>query len=95
MYIYIAMKRTQIYLSDSESSALRQKARESKRTVSDLIRESIDRTYLNNPDAIVAVLNASAGAWSRRKFNGASYVDSVRPGRLAALHAKPRSKPRR
>ena len=88
-------RRTQIYLSDNEAGILRRRAREAKRTVSDLIREAIDRTYLNDPQGLVAVLDATAGAWSGRKFDGASYVDSVRPGRLAALHAKPRSKSRR
>ncbi|HVE82847.1 MAG TPA: CopG family transcriptional regulator [Myxococcales bacterium] len=84
------MKRTQIYLSDDEAGTLRRKARESGRTVSDLIREAIDRTYLSDPRAVLGVLDATAGAWSGRDLDGASYVDSVRPGRLAARHAKRR-----
>ena len=82
------MKRTQIYLSDDEAGALRRRARESGRTVSDLIREAIDRTYLGEPADLVATLDATAGAWSGRDFDGASYVDSIRPGRLATLHPK-------
>ena len=90
VYICITVKRTQIYLSDDEAGTLRRKARESGRTVSDLIREAIDRAYRSDPGALLAVLEATAGAWSGRDFEGSSYVDSVRPGRLAALHAKPR-----
>jgi len=90
MYIYIIMKRTQIYLSDVESGTLKRRSRESGRTVSDLIREAIDLVYLRNPREVLKVLEATAGAWSGRTFDGASYVDSVRPGRVAALHAKPR-----
>ena len=73
------MKRMQIYLTESEARALKRKARESGRTVSDLVREAIDLAYLRDPGTLLAVLDATAGAWSGRDFDGASYVDSVRP----------------
>jgi predicted transcriptional regulator len=89
MYAYI-MTRTQIYLSEEETRALQREARASGRSKSQLIREAIDRVYLqaNDSSKLIRALGASAGAWKRRTGNGEAYVERVRGGRLARLHAE-------
>ena len=81
MYTYI-VERTQIYLSKSQASALDREARRTGRTRSHLIREAIDQAYLPNPasERLLAALEASAGAWTRRKEDGEAYVDRIRSG---------------
>jgi len=86
VYAYI-MIRTQIYLSEVETKALERVARSSGRSKSQLIREAIDRMYLqaNDSSKLTRALATSAGAWKRRA-SGESYVERVRGGRLARLH---------
>ncbi len=88
MYAYI-MTRTQIYLSPAEVQALEREARSSGRSKSQLIREAIDRTYLQGSDAskVTRALATSAGAWKRRT-SGEAYVERARRGRLARLHGR-------
>ncbi len=88
MYTYI-VTRTQIYLSDEEAAVLDREARSSGRTKSQLIREAIDHVYLQGPDAagVLRAIQKSAGGW-RRRLSGADYVERLRPGRLARLHAR-------
>jgi hypothetical protein len=84
------MKRTQIYLSDGEAGVLRRRARASGRTVSALIREAIDRVYLQDKAKILAILERTRAAWPDGTPSGASYVERLRPGGLARLHHKAR-----
>lgn len=88
MYIYI-VRRTQIYLSDQEHEALDRLSAESGKTKSQLVREAVERVYLEprGGDALVAALAASHGAW-RRRNSGSDYVERLRAGRLAAMHAR-------
>ena len=89
MYTYI-MVRTQIYLTEAETSALDRKARESGRTRSQLIRVAIDQTYLSPVDdaKILRALELSSGAW-KRKESGADCVERLRTGRrLAKLRGR-------
>ncbi len=88
MYAYI-MTRTQIYLSEQETRALEREARASGRSKSQLIRDAIDRTYLQagGSAALIRALAASAGAWKRRT-SGEAQVERLRGGRLAQLHAR-------
>jgi hypothetical protein len=85
-----SMKRTQIYLSNGEVGVLRRKAKESGRTVSDLIRDAVDRAYLKDTSKLIATLDKTRGAWPRRSKPGAEYVEQMRHGRLAGLNTKPR-----
>lgn len=82
------MNRTQIYLSDEEEKALEREARATGRTKSRLIRDAIDHVYLGGRDAaeVLRALGRSAGAWRRRE-TGAAYVERLRSGRLARIHA--------
>ena len=88
MYIYI-VHRTQIYLSDEVCAWLDEEAARTGRTRSQLIREAIDIVYLrrNASSEPGTILDATAGAWKRRRETGAQYVDRLRRGRLAGLHA--------
>jgi len=91
MYTYITMVRTQIYLTEEEERALAKLARERGTTKAQLIREAIDSAYLaaSGQRALLDALARSAGAWSRKQ-GGAAYVERLRSGRLARLHAADR-----
>ena len=90
MYTYI-MRRTQIYLTDEESDALKQEAKKNGASMSDLIRSAIDQTYvrgegvLSREEALRAI-NESYGAWTGRTETGEEYVERMRSGRLGRLH---------
>ena len=88
MYTYI-VERTQIYLTRRESLALARAAKATGRTRSQLIREAITAQYLSQADGsdLVAALEATAGMWSDRAESGEAYVERLRTGRLARLHA--------
>jgi predicted transcriptional regulator len=83
MYTYIAMERTQIYLTEQEAEVLDRLAAERKTTRSHLIREAIDTQYLSREERIrerLAALEASAGAWAHRDDipDGKTYVERIR-----------------
>lgn len=68
MYIYIAMERTQIYLTTTQTRELDKRAREQNTTRSRLIRDAVER-YLTpdwDPDAFKAALSRFAGIWADR-----------------------------
>jgi predicted DNA-binding protein len=82
MYTAYIMKRTQIYLDESQDERLSRRARAAGTTKSDLIREALD-AYLG-PDnestrllAFRAAVQAAAGA-ARRLPTGREYVDEIR-----------------
>jgi len=88
MYIYIMMERTQIYLTRALRDALDQRARDTGRTRSELIREALERIYLQDDDdrrrRLRAALTRSAGAWSREDETGEAYTEGIRPGALVS-----------
>lgn len=88
MYIYIVMVRTQIYLTEAIAEALDHLSRDTGRSKSQLIRDALERIYLADADRdeLRTALRASAGKWRRRE-SGRSYVERIRQGRLAHLHA--------
>ena len=88
-YIY-QMTRTQIYLSDEETSVLDQLARRTGRTRSQLIREAIGSQYVRrgDPMALAKVLRKTAGSWRGTRWSGAEQVERLRRGRLARLHGR-------
>jgi len=87
MYIYI-VRRTQIYLGEELHARLDQLAEESGVTKSQLIRDAIEQAYLGGPagDSLLRALVSSAGSW-RRNASGERYVERMRTGRLARMHA--------
>ena len=92
MYATYIMRRTQIYLSEEQGRYLARRSKASGTTVSDLIRDAIDVTYLNRPRKMtraemVEVARSTAGAWKNFPESGKKYVERIRGrGRLARLH---------
>lgn len=87
MYIYIAMERTQIYLTARESAALDAAARRTGHTRSHLIREAIEAAYLRDTDIDerLAILEATAGLWKDRTASTEELLAGLRTGRIAGL----------
>ncbi len=71
---YIVMRRTQIYLDESQRRKLDRVAKRTRRTVSDLIREAIDARYAATPreDFLEALRTGSFGLWKGRNDLGAT-----------------------
>src|SRR5439155_9480150 len=89
------LKRTQVYLTGEELSALDRRQRGTGTDRSQLIRRAIDREYLGRARLSKAdrlsVVRRAAGAWKGRTESGAQYVERLRSGRLGRLHARGRS----
>ena len=92
MYIAYIMRRTQIYLSEDQGRYLARRSKATGATISELIRDAIDRAYLDRQrrpsvEERLAIVRSSAGSWKGRKETGKEYVDRIRGrGRLARLH---------
>ncbi len=86
------LKRTQVYLTQEELSALERQRRGTGTNQSELIRRAIDREYLGrvrmSKNDRLRALKIAAGAWKGRTETGADYVERLRSGRLARLHAR-------
>src|SRR4051812_24278437 len=82
MYHTYIVKRTQIYIDESQDERLSKRARAAGTTKSDLIREALD-AFLGKDDddtrllAFRAAVRAAAGA-ARRLPRGREYVEEVR-----------------
>lgn len=88
MYTTYIMKRTQIYLEESQDQRLAKRARAAGTTKSDLIREAVD-AYLTSPEdeeaqllAFQAAVRAAAGSVPRLP-KGRRYVEDLRRGDLS------------
>jgi predicted DNA-binding protein len=85
MHIRYIVKRTQIYLDESQDRRLTAKAAPSGRTKSMLIRQAIERSLETADDEAIrlaryrAAVGAAAGAVPYLA-RGADYVDSIRRG---------------
>lgn len=80
MYIH-RMVRTQLYLDDGVHARLRALARKQGRTISELVREALVRTYgAAGTDELRASLLAVAGLWKDRRDLGGTdaYVRRLR-----------------
>ena len=84
------LRRTQVYLTREELSALERRERGTGTGRSELIRRAIDHEYLGRVRLTKAdrlrVIRRAAGAWKGRTESGAAYVERLRSGRLARLH---------
>ena len=88
MYIQrMQLKRTQVYLTKAELSALDRQQRRTGTNRSELIRRAIDREYLGrvrmSKDDRLRAIRSASGAWKTRSETGADYVARLRSGRLA------------
>ncbi|OGS28065.1 MAG: hypothetical protein A2297_04470 [Elusimicrobia bacterium RIFOXYB2_FULL_48_7] len=72
------MQRTQIYLSEKEIAVLSSISLNAKVSVSELIREAIDKCYSNKKNDIVEAMNKVSGIWKNKKGLNAGYVRSLR-----------------
>ena len=71
--------RTQVYIGEEELEALDNAARSVGASRSELIRRAVRESYgLKTKADRLRALQASAGSWKGRNFNGAEYVDSIR-----------------
>ncbi len=91
MYNSYIMRRTQIYLTDEQGHLLEGRSRATGRSVSQLIREAIEGTYLRGRATSkadrVRLARRAAGTWARLEETGEAYVERIRgTGRLARLH---------
>ena len=88
------LKRTQVYLTNEELSALNRQQRGTGTDRSQLIRRAIDREYLGRarltkPDRL-SIIRRAAGAWKGRTETGAQYVERLRSGRLGRQQTRAR-----
>lgn len=93
MYDTYIMRRTQIYLTDEQGRVLESRSRSTGVTVSELIRDAIDRVYVHRQEMSraerVRLARRTAGAWKDFAETGASYVERLRGSRrLARLHER-------
>ncbi|MDE3097797.1 MAG: ribbon-helix-helix protein, CopG family [Chloroflexota bacterium] len=88
------LKRTQVYLTGEELTALDREQRGTGADRSELIRRAIDRQYLGRTrrsrSERLRIVRRTAGAWKARTETGADYVERLRSGRLGRLHSEAR-----
>lgn len=89
MYIH-RMVRTQLYLDETIHRRLQDLARKQGRTISELVRDALVRTYGGRaPDERLAALRAIEGLWRDRKDVGDSsaFVRRLRRDTRRLRHA--------
>jgi metal-responsive CopG/Arc/MetJ family transcriptional regulator len=76
------VKRTQLYLDDDLWNALHVRARQSRTTVSELVRQAARERYLGSADARAKAMQAVVGIWEDRKdiVSAEAYVRGLRRG---------------
>jgi len=75
------MKRTQLYMDEDIFRTLKRVGRERSVTISQLVREALQKTYgREKPADAASILREAAGIWKDRKDLGATddYVRSAR-----------------
>jgi predicted DNA-binding ribbon-helix-helix protein len=75
------MKRTQLYLEEDIFKTLKRIGKERSVTISELVREALQRIYgQERPDDAASILREAAGIWKDRKDLGSAeeYVRAVR-----------------
>lgn len=82
MYRYI-MQRTQISLTEGERRLLDAEMARTGRSMSALIRDAVVAAYGERRDVArdLAVIDAVAGSWGDRDYDGAEWVERLRSGR--------------
>jgi len=77
------MRRTQLYLEDELWKALHVRARQSKSTVSELVRQALREKYLDDAAGRREALLSAVGLWKDRTDlpDAQTYVRSLRKGK--------------
>lgn len=80
------MMRTQISLEDDDRRLLDRAAARTGRSISALIRDAVQQVYGSerSAEADLAAMDEAFGAWKRRDFDGAEWVERLRSGRRLA-----------
>lgn len=84
MYHIHRMKRTQLYLDEEMAKTLAALSRQTGRTVSDLVRESLKERYMSGKELDKGSLARQIGGiWSKRKDIGDidSFIRGLRKGK--------------
>lgn len=73
------MHRTQITLTDHQYERLRRESNDSGLSMAEIVRRKLDEGEGQaSLDQRRAAVQASAGAWGDRDFNGRQYVEQIR-----------------
>jgi len=82
------MQRTQVYLSEKEIAVLSSISLSAKVSMSELIREAIDKCYSNKKYDIVEAMNKVGGIWKNKKGLNADYVRNLRQDRRSKAESR-------
>jgi predicted nucleic acid-binding protein len=78
------MRRTQIYLDETLYSLLRRESKKEGKTVSEIIRERLWKTFesdLNRKEALLEAAEEVFGIWKDKEFDVKSYIRKLREDR--------------
>jgi hypothetical protein len=70
-------RRTQITITDEQHARLQTLSEETGLSMSELVRQALDRAYAGRGSE---ALEVSFGSWKGRRFNGEGYVERLRGG---------------
>ncbi len=75
------MRRTQIYLSDDLYFELKNRSRKSKKSISEVIRQTLKENLMSNKkEQILSSVNEAFGLWQNREFDTDLYIRNIRKG---------------
>ncbi len=72
------MKRTQIYIDDTTFDFLQQESKIQKKTISQIIRESIRRRMSDRREEMIRKMEAVYGIWKDRNIDVDTYIRDLR-----------------
>jgi len=75
------MKRTQIYLSDDLYFEIKKRSKKSKKSVSEIIRDTLRESLMpNRKEEILSSIDEAFGLWKDREFDTEAYIREIRKG---------------
>lgn len=73
-------RRTQITLTDAQYESLRRESARTGLSLAELVRRALSASYRVPGSDTARALDASFGCWRDRGWDGAEYVERLRPG---------------